>query len=486
MKRSATLVAMFCSAMVTFGHAQAASETAGPAADPLQATMQHVLRAVDSAEAAVPKMQAAAEAAAKVWIGGADLFAGGDASLTDEAFYRAGGLVGLRRIAGFKQSLNGHTVRWADVPEESVVLYGLYRNADPSLVLFDELPHLAWEKDTVVLFASSRWRVTQKVTKFLQARLPAGKFFFIDTDLPADTRLRTAGGAVYGDFAPMATAAHLWAFTAELVSACTRQGRMPTMYPSGAIPKYQAWEKKYENTRFHDDFVVEPIAPTVLAREFLQIVRKQVEACAGSAPQLKAAARLLAEVPPEKTVYLMVESHLMASEAAIPAELSNWLLVQRSWRWNRADRSVEPGDAVVWLGYLDWPGFRPDRAPRKDNPLVGITVWGPGQKVEKEPLVTPADSDPAAQIRDAADAVVRAVRAVAATPVAGPTTLPAGQVWVPAPWAYPDAAVEIPGYPLPICPTSGIVQGTLLWGLIGEVVQEVDKAGRVVSNEVER
>ena len=43
---------------------------------------------------------------------------------------------------------------WSDVPEESVVLYGLHRNVDPAIILFDELGHLAFEKDTVVFFGS--------------------------------------------------------------------------------------------------------------------------------------------------------------------------------------------------------------------------------------------------------------------------------------------------------------------------------------------
>ncbi|HNW34912.1 MAG TPA: hypothetical protein PKM25_08275, partial [Candidatus Ozemobacteraceae bacterium] len=57
----------------------------------------------------------------------------------------------------------------------------------------------------------------------------------------------------------MATAVHMWTFTAELVSACTRQGKMPGIWPSGTIPHYEVWEKKYEAIRFHDDFTIAPI-----------------------------------------------------------------------------------------------------------------------------------------------------------------------------------------------------------------------------------
>jgi hypothetical protein len=412
-----------------------ATRPAPPAATqpslPLQTCADLMLRSVEHAEGLLPQMAVAADAVAKRWIAGADIFVSGDDSFIDEAFYRAGGLIGLRRIARFKQNYNGTTMPWDEVPEESVVLYGLHRNADPTVLLFDELPHLGGEKDTVVFFGSKDWLVSQRIVKYLQKRLP-GKFFFIDTDLPPDTRLRTAGGVVYGDCAPMATAVHLWTFTAELVAACTRQGKMPGIWPSGAIPKYEVWEKKYQKIRFHDDFTIGPIGAGTLGRQYLGILRGQLEAVANSAEQVKAAAGLLRSVPPDKAVYVMVESHLLAGEAYLPAELPNWLVVQRGWRWHRATATLESGDGVLWLGYLDWPEREIRRAIQQKNVFAAVSVRGPGQDV------------------------------------AGGASV----VWIPAPWVYPDAVVEIPDYPLKACPTSGIIQGTLLWGLVGEVTAD--------------
>jgi hypothetical protein len=429
---------------------------------PLQNCTDLVLRSVDHAGTLLPEMARAADAAAKRWIQGADIFVGGDDSFTDEAFYRAGGLIALRRIAPFRQKFNGTTMPWDDVPEESVVLYGLHRNVDPAIILFDELGHLAFEKNTVVFFGSKRWPVCQRITKLLEKRLGAEKFFFIDTDLPVDTRLKRAGGVVYGDYAPMATAAHLWAFTAELVAACTRQGKMPAIWPSGVIPKYEVWEKKYEHTRFHDDFTIQPIEAGALGGQYLDVVREQVQACLASAEQVRAAAKLLAAVPADKAVYVMVESHLMAGEAQLPMELPNWLLVQRGYRWRRAAGTVEKNDGILWLGYIDWDGREADRATKQQVAMAAVSVRGPGERIKDAPLVTPADGgskEPVPPVRP--------------TPRTSPATrpaLPESVVWVPAPWLYPDAVVEIPGYPLPACPTSGIVQGTLLYGVIGEVL----------------
>lgn len=442
--------------------------TSQPAPQALQQCVDLMLQAIDHAEGLLPEMGKAADATAKRWIEGAELFAGGDPSFTDEAFYRAGGLIGLRRIAQLKQNFNGRQMPWVDVPEDSVVLYGLLRNVDPKMVLFDELGHLAGERDTVVYFGSKQWVTSQKIVKLLQRRLPAEKVFFVDTNLPVDTSLVTGNGRHYGDYAGMATAVHMWAFTAEVVAACTRQGKTPGIWPSGAIPRYEVWEKKYEKIKFHDDFDVKPIGAGVLGRQYLQILREQVKACLASGSQVRAAARMLADVPADKAVYAMVESHLLAGETQLPMELPNWLLVQRGWRWKRAAPTIEKGDAIFWLGYIDWPEGEVKRAAQQQSPFVGVSIRAPGERVKDEPLVTPGTSSQptTAILRDAAKAIASGLDA---KPKA-PATLPADVQWVRAPWEYPDAVVAIAGYPLPACPTSAVVQGTLLWSVIGEVL----------------
>ncbi len=427
-----------------------------------------MLQAIDHAEGMLPQMAATADVVARRWIAGAQVFAAGDTSFSDEIFYRAGGLIGMRRVGPARKS-NGRTVPWGEVPKESIILYGLHRSADPYQVVFEELSHVAANKDTVVLFASGDWPVTRKALKTLHRDLPADKVFFIDTHLPVDTRLRTRQGAAFGNYAGMATATHAWTFMSELISACTRQGKMPGVWPSLTIPRYEAWEKKYETIRFHDDFTTAPIDPGVLGGQYLQTLREQLLACPASASQVKAAAKMLANVPADKTVYVMAEGHLLPGETQLPMELRNWLIVQRSWRWPQAARTIDRGDAIFWLGYLAWPDKEAAQAIEQGNPFVGVSVRGPGQVFHDEPLVTPG-TQPSSQPVAAAQSASKAASATQAT-TGTPTSLPASVVWVPALWQYPDSVVEIPGYPVKACPTSGIVQGTILWGLIGEVMQ---------------
>lgn len=436
-----------------------------PPSNALQQCIAVMLQAADHAESLLPQMSRAAEGAAARWIGGGDLYVGGDFSFSDEAFYRAGGLVNLRRIGPCKRNKNGAQVMWDEVPEQSVILYGMHHNADPALILFDDLGHLMFERDTVVFFGSGEWIACQRSVEGLKRRLPAERFFFLDTAAPRDASFVTAGGRRYGDYAGMVTAIHMWAYTAELVAACTRQNKTPAIWPSGAIPGYEEWEKKYADTRFHEDMTVQPIEAGVLGRRYLEILKRQIRACGEAAPRVRSAARLLAEVPAGRGVYVMVDSHLLPGETWLPKELPHWMLVQRPWRWRRAALTVEKGDAIFWLGSFDWPASQIGKAVENGNPFVAVSLYGPGRNPQHAPLVTPG-SVPKEGTQGAAGNARVAVEP--ATTDSDP--VPPGVVWIPAPWQYPDAVVEIDGYPLPACPTSSIIQGILLWGVIGEVL----------------
>jgi hypothetical protein len=183
------------------------------------------------------------------------------------------------------------------------------------------------------------------------------------------------------------------------------------------------------------------------------------------APQVQAAARLLAAVPADRGVYVMVDSHLLAGETVLPKELPNWMLVQRPWRWRRAALTAERGDGILWLGSFDWPGREVGAAVAQGSPFVAVSLYGPGRLPTHAPLVTPGVAP-----REGSPEAAKIARIAPEPATTDVTPVPPGVVWVPAPWQYPDAAVEIEGYPLPACPTSSIVQGTLLWALMGEVI----------------
>ena len=445
----------------------------------LRQGMARMEQAVTHAESLLPEISKAAEGAARRWTTGGDLYAAGDSCATDELFYRAGGLMGLRRIGPYKPNGNDFQIPWGKVAEKSVILYVMRRNADPGILLFEDLGHLLAKGDTVVLFGSSHWFACRRSVEALRKQVPPERFFFLDTGVPQDTSFTTADGRHYGDLAGMVTAIHAWTFTAELIAACTRRNKMPVILPSGAIPGYEAWEKQYRTSTFHADLTIRPIEAGVLGRQYLERLRQQLRACATSAPRLQAAARMLAEVPANRAVYAMVQSHLLAGETWIPQELPNWMLVQRTWRWPRAALTLEKGDGVLWLGDFDWPADEVVRAATMGNPLAAVSLYGPGQSPPHAPLVMSGVAHGEAPPQ----AVIPSRIRVESPPVdiAGPAPTNA-VVWIPAPWQYPDALIELDDYPLPACPSSSIVQGILLWGIIGEVLKNTPIHGVIGSS----
>jgi hypothetical protein len=427
----------------------------GPA---LAACLGRMAEAVDQAELLLPELGRAADRVAQRWVDGLQLHVAGDDCATDEAFYRAGSLIGMRRIGKLKKDKNGQQVTWSDVPARALIIYVLHRNSDPDLILFEDLQRLLAKGDTVVLFGSSNWLACRRVVETLRADLGPERFFFLDTGLAQDTALRTSRGIRYGETAGMATTAHLWTFFAEVVAACSRRQRMPTIWPSGAIPQYSAWEQTYGAVNFHDDLRIPPIEAGVLGQRYLQALRRQLHDCTGSASQVAAAARTLAAVPDGKGVYVMVESHLLAGETSFPSELPDWVLVQRSWRWNRAKPSLKAGDGVLWLGTFDWPVEAIASAQALPAVFVAATLHGPNGAPQHTPLA-------------------EAARITVEPPPPTEALATPGALWVPTPWQYPDAVVELDPYPLPICPTSSVINGVLLWSIIGTVLEVRAPAG---------
>ena len=430
----AVLLAASCNAQPTAAKLAsalpAASQPAG-SSSPLADCVEAVLAGVATAEAQMDHVVAVAEAVAKRWTGGAELCVAGNTSFSDEAFYRAGGLIAMRRIWPEKANHVAKTLPWSDVPDDAIIFYGLHRSVDPSVPVFRDLRALSRSGRMVVLFGSSNWPICNKLLRQCRRRLPEGALWFVDTKLPVDTRLTARHGVRYGDYAPAVSAVHLWTLTAELIAACTREGKTPGVWPSMLVDDWQAFEANYRSVVFHDDITVGPIEAGKLGGQYLEVLGKQMRAALASQPQTHAGGKRLAAANADRVVYTMIESHLLAGEAHLPGELKNWSLVQRGFRWPQAARTVERGDTVLWLGYLNWPDRRIEDVLRRGASFVGVTVRGPRAE------------------------------------------LPGDVWWVPAGWAYPDAVVELPGYPLKACPTSGIVQTVLLWGLVGETLNAV-------------
>jgi len=86
----------------------------------------------------------------------------------------------------------------------------------------------------------------------------------------ADTILKDSHGQAVGRFNDFAVTISGWVLTAEIVGALTREGRMPTMWKSWAVPDGKDWSGKYyTKQQFHDDFKIRPYKDGELGGLFL-------------------------------------------------------------------------------------------------------------------------------------------------------------------------------------------------------------------------
>lgn len=86
----------------------------------------------------------------------------------------------------------------------------------------------------------------------------------------ADVILKDSHGQAVGRFNDFAVTISGWVLTAEIVGALTREGRMPTMWMSWALPDGKDWSGKYySKQQFHDDFKIRPYKEGELGGLFL-------------------------------------------------------------------------------------------------------------------------------------------------------------------------------------------------------------------------
>jgi hypothetical protein len=242
-----------------------------------------------------------------------------------------------------------------------------------------------------------------------------------------DTIIRFDDGSAGGRGNCLMNTLHGWALTAEIVSALTRRGKMPTMWKSYSYEDGRAWGDRYlGKSQFHDDFQVPPIARGKLGKEYLRQIRALLLRFERS--QLPAinetADRIAAELQQGRKTVVATMGHMP------------WTFVGKyeDSRWANPVE-LNHGDSSSAGNYLT---NTPDRA------LV-LRVGYSGQhrdetalhekKQNREMLITASDNP----------------RAEWQLPTNLVTKIEMG-------WDFGDACVQIAGYPIKVFPPSGVMQ----------------------------
>ena len=358
---------------------------------------------INSSRIRLSDMTSAAELAAEKFIAGGRIFSCGSSDFMAEAIGRAGGLMSLKNLTTQKVTRN------------DVILFGVRGN----LTKKDCARIKTWRKAGafVVTFGAgidktSKLPVAQ--VDFTSVKTPGLKINWNRTTklCPVDTVMNVV---------------NLWAFTGELVAACTRRGKMPVLYQSYGVPGGRKRGAKYSGKKFHDDMTIKPVKPGVLGKAYLDTIENYIKKVRimQLAGIVRSGQKIQNSNQPDGlllfTIGHMFPAHFTDPRApqgfdakAVPHGSSPKLM-------------DKPGRFVLFVGYQGAPQNLIDSAGPGDFVLSYMSV-------QKGKL--PEGSD----------------RLIYINPY----------------WPINDNCVSVPGYDIPILPASGVIDAAIYWAIRAE------------------
>jgi len=349
-----------------------------------------------------------------------------------EAITRAGGLVLLGKGAE------------EGVVEKNTVLLGSsggYRDYDIQQV---EEAHA--DNALVVSFVSHQQKPVEGHEPFEGLpRLHEVADYSIDNFLKDNDTLVSIEG-LDGKICPatlVVNALNLWVFTAEFITACLRQGKMPAMYLSVFVPGASARNGKLSECRFHPDLELEPIPRGKLGKEYLDYIAQSIaQIKATEIPAVKQASAVAAEaIEKGKHAYMVIMGHMPPRIVGAYFDPSVFSTISLSPQ--NAEETLQQGDFVAFIEYCGIP-------------------------------------------RDVLSAVKKAgaSNAWVGVPMEVDLRYPDLDIFIYPYWKFGDFSVEVPGYDVKMLPPSGVLQSLVYWLLSGEITALLVEKG--VEIEVNR
>ena len=366
-------------------------------ASPASAYCGQVLEGMSKLVPLLPLYAHEADQVASRMIAGGTLWLTGDQGFVLEALGRAGGLMACKWLK-----------KPADVKPGDVVLYGLIRPVQPA--------------DATLLKAAMQakaWCVTVGPVRpeFAQAyvRVPAPL-----ADDPQ--RLPT--------ISPVEAAA-TWAFTAELVSALTRQGKMPPMYQSVLVPGGRERNASHLKLTWEPNTPA-PIPPVTLGRTYLARVSNCLRRLrATQMGKFALAGKMAAEATRAgHTAWYCSLGHLPPELPGQPGDP----MVLKPLKLNAPDKLgdfVKSGDVILYVGYYEPYGPWVETAHKLGAKIVTVVSGTPERRAEDM----------------GADLNINGC------------------------WPFGDAVLDVPGGDVKVLPPSGVVAATAYFMLVAETAQ---------------
>lgn len=371
---------------------------------------QKLDHALAGAADTMPRFVAAAEASADRLVAGGALWAGGSMpGFEIEAYYRAGGVCLTQRLKPEQEVARGDVVLYA--------LLGAGEEDDRR-----EVSRLRQAGATVVLFGSALSPAARAATFAIATGLEGHG---LAVTLPDGRKMAPLDGVL--------NVANLWTYTAELVSALTRRGKMPTMFQSVMVEGARDRNKKYRPLRFHDDLKVDPIPAGQLGEAYLKGLRSHLATLLSPTgmAQLERAATLAATAKQAgHTLWAWMFGHYPPYVPGTPGDPGEWSAISGRVKAATLTEKLKPGDLLLHIGYTAVP--TEELAAAKQAGAKSIIV-----------VAGSADGKP-------------------------PEGYDQADVWIDPGWVFGDAEISVPGYDIKVLPPSGVIEIAVFWMVVAE------------------
>ena len=387
--------------------------------------------AIEGQRARLPAFAESADAAARRFVERDDWEIGvlGRNGFTGEATGRAGGIIRI-----------GHPRHVAHPGWRGVILVGL---VDEQLdALLARIEKKQRQGAYVVAFGTPAQRAAAAEAGVgLDAFIPNGAS-------PHDGLVRSPASAATREAEPrrllptqhVANVIALWTWTGEFLAAVTRRGRMVPVYLAYTVPGGKKWRRSVGMTKLHGASLrVEAVPAKRLGGRFLDALRADLDAVAEKElPAIRRVASMAMRARRDGgTLYAYLHGHAHAGSLGGDHDPGYFTRINSPRGVApRAGLAPEPGDLVFCLGFdaLFEGDFFDHFARRMREKGVGL-AWS-----------------------------------VAVNHPRHDYGRPDGEPLIDQHWAYGDASVRVPGYPLKILPTSGVIGQAILWMVQAEML----------------
>jgi uncharacterized phosphosugar-binding protein len=412
---------------------------------PADQYVSKVIECLDHTERILPSMKTPADEAAARWASGGYVYV-----TDDETIHRTGKEeVKTYAAGGMKYPMSED---WGGFVAEACDRAGGFRHIQPVPV------DLKVNKKDVVLAGTVELHPDDQIAQLKKLR-DAGALvilfgskdskaassadFLIDNGLGAGLIpvMKTGNDStLIGPVAPMANVIDMWTFSAELIAAMNRIGKMPTLYESMLVTGAGERNAGIEKMEFDKSAKVQPVEPGVLGKQFVDAARSCLSGLKNNEiGQFDLAGKMCAgAIASGHKVVASVIGHFMVAQTRMPGYPDLFTVKATKFGRDFLEGVLQKGDVFLHVGYSYTPAE--ELAYSREVGAKTIAVFTPGP-----------------------------VKAVEGTPVT--PDLSKVDIYIDPYWKFGDGVVEVPGYDIKVIPVSGVVMISCYWMIIGETVK---------------